>query len=175
LRILTETVVSPTLQAQLETLLKQLPEAKWHVYEPINCDSAYQASEWAFGKSVLPRYDFTKAERVVSFDADFLDRGPGFLRYAADFMKRRRAPLGGEVAGSREMNQLYVVETAVSCTGAKADHRLAVRSREIEPLARALAAELKIEGVTGVDAALRDRHQKWLAAVAHELRSHTGR
>ncbi len=175
LRVLTETVVSPTLQAQLETLLKQLPEAKWHVYEPINRDAAYQASKWAFGKTVLPRYDFTKAERVVAFDADFLDRGPGFLRYAADFMKRRRAPLDGEVAGSHEMNQLYVVETAVSCTGAKADHRLAIRSRDIEPLARALAAELKIEGVTGVDAALRDKHQKWLTALARELQSHTSR
>jgi molybdopterin-containing oxidoreductase family iron-sulfur binding subunit len=90
-------------------------------------------------------------------------------------MKRRRAPLEGEVAGSREMNQLYVVEMAVSCTGAKADHRLAVRSRDIEPIARALAAELKVEGVTGVDAAVRDKHQKWLAAVARELESHVGR
>ncbi|HKD37135.1 MAG TPA: TAT-variant-translocated molybdopterin oxidoreductase, partial [Pirellulales bacterium] len=175
LRILTEAVVSPTLQAQLETLLKQLPEAKWHVYEPINCDSAYQVAQWAFGKTVVPRYDFTKAERVVSFDADFLDRGPAFLHYAADFMRRRRAPLDGELAGSREMNQLYVVETAVSCTGAKADHRLAVRGREIELLARALAAELKIEGVSGVDAAIRDKYQKWLAAVARELQSHSGK
>ena len=34
LRILTETVTSPTLGAQIKKLLEQFPEAKWHQYEP---------------------------------------------------------------------------------------------------------------------------------------------
>ena len=36
LRILTETVTSPTLADQLRRLLEQFPEAKWHSYEPVD-------------------------------------------------------------------------------------------------------------------------------------------
>src|SRR5262249_61364015 len=34
LRILTETVTSPTLGEQIKTILSGLPSAKWHQYEP---------------------------------------------------------------------------------------------------------------------------------------------
>jgi len=40
------------------------------------------------------------------------------------------------------MNRLYVVESMPSGTGAIADHRLPMRSRDVEPLARALAARI---------------------------------
>ncbi len=35
LRILTETTTSPTLAQQMEDLLAQYPEAKWHQYSPV--------------------------------------------------------------------------------------------------------------------------------------------
>ncbi len=175
LRVLTESVVSPTLEAQLGRLLEKFRKATVHVYEPVNNDAAYQAADSAFGQVVVPRYDFTKAERVVSLDADFLGRGPAYLRDAADFMKRRRAPIDGEVAGSRKSNRLYVIETAVTCTGAKADHRLAVRARQIEQLARALAAAVGVEGAVGDSkSALSPEHQKWIASAADDLKSHVG-
>ena len=176
LRVLTETVVSPTLQAQLEELLKQLPEAKWHVYEPVNCDAAYQAAKSAFGRTVVPRYDFTKADIVVSLDDDFLASGPASLRYAADFMKRRRPPLTTEAARTAAMNRLYVVETATSCTGAKADHRLALKSRDIEPFFRALAAAVGVppSGGSEAESTLKRELQHWAAAVARDLQAHRG-
>src|SRR5437899_3800619 len=40
LRILTETVSSPTLARQLNALLAALPEARWHQWEPAAPDSA---------------------------------------------------------------------------------------------------------------------------------------
>ncbi len=98
LRLLTETVVSPTLAEQIERLLKDLPEAKWHVYEPIHRDMAWRGAQMAFGEPVNPVYDFSKADVVLSLDADFLQCSPGNLRYAADFMDggecqpRRRTP-----------------------------------------------------------------------------------
>ena len=39
-RILTETVTSPSLAAQISELLKQFPQAKWHQYEPAGRDNA---------------------------------------------------------------------------------------------------------------------------------------
>ncbi len=39
IRILTPTISSPTLADQLRNFLKIYPQAKWHVYEPINRDN----------------------------------------------------------------------------------------------------------------------------------------
>lgn len=170
LRLLTENIVSPTLAQQIESLLKDLPGAKWYVYEPIHRDMAWRGDEMAFGEPVNPIYDFRKADVVLSLDADFLQCGPGSLNYAADFMDRRRVQTTEQNAHTTQMNRLYMVETAVSCTGAKADHRLALTSKEIEELARAIAAQL---GVATHDAA--GPMRPWAAAVAKDLAAHRGR
>ena len=173
LRLLTEAIVSPTLQAQLQKLLdpKQLPKVKWHVWEPINRDAAYQAALWAFGKVVAPRYDFTKAERILSLDADFLGGGPALVRYADDTMRRRRSPVGAVAATGRsstggEMSRLYVVESAVSCTGAKADHRLRVKPSQIEPIARAIAAEVGLNVIGARRRSMSNGSKRWPAICA---------
>ncbi len=171
LRLLTETVVSPTLSKQIANLLKDLPEARWHVWEPIHRDATVEGAQMAFGEPVDAVYDFTKADVVLSLDADFLQCGPGNLRYAADFMSRRRVSASDKDAAAATMNRLYVVETSVSCTGAKADHRLALRPQDIQDLALALATRLDV--AKGGKAA--PKLEKWLAAVAWDLAAHRGR
>ena len=51
----------------------------------------------------------------------------------------RRPPRRVDRATRRTMNRLYAVESTPTLTGAKADHRLALRASEIEAFARALA------------------------------------
>jgi MoCo/4Fe-4S cofactor protein with predicted Tat translocation signal len=129
IRILTPTISSPTLADQLRGFLKIYPQAKWHVYEPVNRDNVLEGAKLAFGQPVETRYDFEKADVIVSLDADFLYAGfPGNVRYIRDFAKRRN-PDG-------KMNRLYVVESTPTTTGAKADHRLPRRPSEIEEIAR---------------------------------------
>jgi molybdopterin-containing oxidoreductase family iron-sulfur binding subunit len=170
LRLLTETVVSPTLAQQIREFLQTFPAAKWHQYEPLGHDMAHRGAEMAFGKAVNTYYDFQKADVVLSFDADFLTCGPGNLRYVADFMTRRRIRTDAQAAKQAQMNRLYMVETAVTNTGAKADHRLALRATEIEGVARAIAAKLGIPaGNVSQD------HAHWVAAVAKDLGQHRGR
>ena len=125
IRILTTTISSPTLADQMRTFLKNYPQAKWHVYEPINRDNVLEGAKLAFGQPVETRYDFSKADVIVSLDADFLYAGfPGNTRYIRDFAKRRD-PDG-------KMNRLYVIESTPTSTGAKADHRLPVRAGDVE-------------------------------------------
>src|SRR5215472_11362774 len=132
IRILTTTVTSPTLADQLRGFLKLYPQAKWHVYEPVNRDNVLEGAKMAFGQPVETRYDFTKADVIVSLDADFLYGGfPGNVKYIRDFAKRRDPDSGN-------MNRLYVVESTPSATGAKADHRIPVRAADIEWIARAM-------------------------------------
>src|SRR5277367_3282341 len=90
LRILTETVTSPTLTAGINAILKEFPGAKWHQYEVGARHSAYQGAMQAFGRPVNTIYDFTQADVVVSVDADFLACGPGNLRHARHFADKRR-------------------------------------------------------------------------------------
>jgi molybdopterin-containing oxidoreductase family iron-sulfur binding subunit len=123
IRILTTTTTSPTLADQLRNFLKIYPQAKWHVYESVNRDNVLEGAKMAFGQPVETRYDFSKADVIVSLDADFLSAGfPGNARYIRDFASRRN-PDGN-------MNRLYVIESTPSSTGAKADHRVSVRASE---------------------------------------------
>jgi molybdopterin-containing oxidoreductase family iron-sulfur binding subunit len=137
LRILTETVTSPTLAEQLEELLGAFPEAKWHQHEPTVGGGARAGALLAFGRNVATRYQFDRAERVLSLDADFLGTGPGQVRYARDFSAGRRVR-----ADRQTMSRLYVAETMPTITGAKADHRWPLRAGDVENLARMLAAKL---------------------------------
>ena len=134
MRLLTGIVVSPTLRQQIEGLLNAYPDVKGHVYEPVSRDAVYEGTRMAFGESLNPIHDFRRADVVLSLDDDFLFQGPASLRYASVFMARRRVRTNVEEASRAEMNRLYMIETAVSCTGAKADHRLAVPASEVKTL-----------------------------------------
>src|SRR5262245_36734841 len=73
LRVLTETVASPTLAAQLQQVLGGLPNAKWIQWEPMpSTDNVRAGLRAAVGQYMQALYDFTKADIVVSLDADFL-------------------------------------------------------------------------------------------------------
>src|SRR5579883_412740 len=90
LRILTKTVTSPTLTAQIQGILKEMPSAKWHSFEPCGRHNAYRGAVLAFGKPVNTIYHLDQANVIVSLDADFLACGPGNLLYARQFADKRR-------------------------------------------------------------------------------------
>ena len=164
LRILTETVTSPTLAHLLRSLLAEFPEARWHQYEPVNRDPTLAGAQLAFGEPVNTVYRISDANVVLSLGADFLACGPGSLRYAREFAGRRSA------GGRAKMNRLYVAETAPSSTGAMADHRLPLSGERIESFARALAATLGVP----VRGAGPGAPEGWVRAVAADLQAHRG-
>jgi len=158
IRLLAQTVSSPTLADQIKAFLALYPQAKWHVYEPINRDNVLEGAKLAFGQPVETRYDFSKADVILSLDADFLSAGfPGSVRYARDYAKRRNPDSGA-------MNRMYVVESNPSATGAKADHHLPLRTAEIEQFAAALSSG------TG----LSEEARKFAAAVNKDLAASHG-
>ncbi len=165
IRILTPTISSPTLADQLRNFLKVYPQAKWHVYEPVNRDNVLEGAKMAFGQPVETRYDFEKADVIVSLDADFLYAGfPGNVRYIRDFAKRRN-PDG-------KMNRLYVIESTPTTTGAKADHRrLPVRANDDRPVAQ--GTWLTLEGLRLSGAGSRISRIV-LTPLSNDLRSHQG-
>jgi MoCo/4Fe-4S cofactor protein with predicted Tat translocation signal len=158
IRILTPTVSSPTLADQLRGFLKIYPEAKWHVYEPVNRDNVLEGAKLAFGQPVETRYDFSKADVIVSLDADFLYAGfPGNVRYIRDFASRRDPDSGN-------MNRLYVIESGMSSTGAKADHRIPVKASMVGVFAGALNQNGEAPA----------EHAKFVESAVSDLQAHKG-
>ncbi len=168
LRLLTESVGSPSLAGQIRELLAAFPEAKWHRYEAVGKDASKAGSRLAFGEVVDPVYRFDRADVVVSLESDFLACGsPGRVCDERAF-SARRAPKPGA------MNRLYVAEAAYTNTGAAADHRLAIRSGHLAGLALAIAQGVGVEGAAA-PADLAAPQAKWAAAVARDLQAHKGK
>jgi molybdopterin-containing oxidoreductase family iron-sulfur binding subunit len=163
LRILTETVTSPTLVLQIRKIFEQFPAVQWHQYEPVNSDNLRAASRLAFGKYVDARYHFDKADVILSLDADFLSLMPGHVRYARDFTSRRRAQ---PPWNRNAMNRLYVLESTPSITGAAADHRRPVRASDVYRITSIIADALAGKTSSG---------DPWIDALARDLRSKRGK
>jgi MoCo/4Fe-4S cofactor protein with predicted Tat translocation signal len=162
--ILSETVTSPTLAAQIQQLQKAYPKAQFVQYDPVNRDSARAASKAAFGQYVDTQYKLTEADVILSLDADFLSGlgHPGFLKLAGDYAERRK------LEKPEGLNRLYVVETMPSTTGFKAEHRLGLKASEIEFFALLLAGIDKGYSWTG-------DQKKFAAAVMQDLQAASGK
>jgi molybdopterin-containing oxidoreductase family iron-sulfur binding subunit len=165
LRILTETITSPTLANQLRQLLGRFPNAKWHQYEAVNRDNAHAGARLVFGADVNTIYRFEKAEVILSLDADFLFSGPANVRYARDFAGKRSVR-----QGKIGMNRLYAIEATPSVTGAMADHRIALRPSEIPNFAAAVAAKMGLSVLSTADATT----SQWIDALVGDLQKHRG-
>jgi molybdopterin-containing oxidoreductase family iron-sulfur binding subunit len=158
LRFLTPRTSSPTLAAQMQAVLAVLPEAKWVSWQPDTRDNTRAGAVLAFGEPVEAQYRLDQADVVLSLESDFTVNHPASLRLLRELGARRKAS-----AEKPEMNRLYVVEGSPTPTGAIADHRLALRSSQVEGFARAVAAAVgaSVEGGVG---------HAWAGPIASDLR-----
>ncbi len=179
--LLTGTITSPTLLAQIADVRKRLPGFKWYVHEPINRSNVHQGAALAFGKPAAPVYNFRAADVIVSLDCDFLLEEPGRVSHAREFIAGRRlsdkVQMDGDgkavVAPDVSMNRLYAIESTPTISGAAADHRLPVKASAVEGIARYLAAGVGVPGVQSE--APEAEYKKFLDLVAADLKDHRGR
>ena len=174
LRILTETVASPTLAAQLQQVIAANPGAKWIQWEPVPAaDNARAGVRQATGQYLQPLYDFTRADVVVSLDADFLSaENAANLRYARQFASRRRLD-----AEPDRLNRLYVAEPTPSVTGLSADHKIPMKASYIESFARAIASGVGAgagAGQGGSALGAPEGTQQYVDAIVQDLNAHRG-
>jgi len=163
LRILTDTVTSPTFHAQLQRLIGRYPEARWHSYSAVDPAHASEGARLAFGRALEPVHRLDRARVIVSFDADFLTDGPGAVRYARALADLRRN-------GAARV-RLYTLESTPGLAGAMADERLALSPSEIERVAWRVAALLGA-GPTSFPAY--EPTARWERAIAAALKGNAG-
>ena len=159
---LSATITSPTLARQWSEVEKAYPKAKLVQYDPAIAGTA-------FAQGVTPQYALAGADVIVSLDADFLSGAayPGFHRLVRDYAGRRKTPAN--------LNRLYAIESSPTTTGFKSEHRLPLRASEVPAFTAALAQAIGVSGVSAPSYAWTDEQQKYLAAVAKDLKENAGK
>ena len=160
LRILTGRTTSPTLLRQISELLIKYSEATWHTYEPIGEEHEREGTRIAFGRPLHPRPRPGAARIILTLDADPLGSGPNQIRNAHDWASVR------DPANPQAFSRMYTAESALTLTGAKADHRLALHPRSISNVAVAVANQL---GAKFPTPSLSDEARRFAEAAARDL------
>ena len=137
LAFLVERVDSPTRDRLLAELRAKFPKMLWAEYEPLGSTEAEAAVAACYGNGVALSPDFSRADKVLAVDSDFLNASFSSLDQVRGFMARRRISEPGQ-----PMNRLYVAETNYTSTGGMADHRVRLKPSEIGSFLRALAVQI---------------------------------
>lgn len=184
LRLLLQPTSSPLTVMLLARVAEAYPDSRSYFYAPLAPAHVAGDSQAA----LVPHFDFSRADVVVSLDADFLSAMPFHLRYARDFAAHRRTMLA---AGT--INRLHVAEPAPTSTGTLADHRLAASPSSIVRIAAALAhtsatltatrsdvqragsLAVPSELAAGLRSPIGEMERAWIDTAARDLVAHTGR
>jgi len=166
-RIVTNTVLSPTKKKVFADFTAKYPNTKVITYDPISSAAILIANEQSFGQKVIPNYKFDKADIVVSFNADFLGTWISPVEYSKKYMGKRKI----QNLEHPKMSRHIQVESHMSLTGSNADNRIMVKPSEqgaaIVHLYNAIAKSAGAQTVSGL--ALGEKAKEVLSKLAKEL------
>ncbi len=167
-RLVTPTIISPTLQASIDKFLEPFADAKHIVFDAVSSSAILDAHEQTHTARLLPHYRFEQADVLVSFGADFLGTWISPVEFTAAWAKRR-APS----EESPEMSYHIQFESRMSLTGTNADRRVAIHPRDQGPMLGRLAE--KVAELAGkphwekLAPGANDSHESALVDVAKRL------
>lgn len=142
--LLSQTYASPTTDKLLAEFATRQVNFSHVVYDAISEEAAVKAYQTMFGERAMADYDFSKADLIVSFDADFLGdwQGGG---YDSGYAK-------GRVPSNGKMSRHIQIESNLSLSGANADKRIPMKASDAKVLLAKLYGKLNGTKVSGGDA-----------------------
>ena len=171
IRLVCNTILSPTTKQAIKEFTAAYPNTKVVMYDPVSSAAMLQANEDSFGDRVLPNYHFDKAQVIVSIGADFLGTWISPVEFAGQYAKNRSVDLDNP-----KMSRLIQVEAGMSLTGSNADDRVLIKPSEqgsaIVHLYNAIAA--KTGGTSVTAPSLNEKAKLALSRVAGELLANRG-
>ena len=126
------------------------------LYEAFDHEPLRAAGQLAFGRREIPRYDFGRAQFVLSFGADFLETWISNVEFMAGYADVRRRRIR-ETAGS-----FAWIAPRRSLTGLNSDAWIAPRPGSEALVALAIADAMVEQGLTHPSAA---GHLPWIAGA----------
>ena len=126
IRILSSTVISPSLKKAITAFSNLYPNTKHVAYDAISQSGMIEANQISFGKAIIPTYDFSKADMVVGFNCDFLANWLSPVEHARQYTEKRKVD-----PEQKRMSRHVQVESLLSVTGSNADERIALKPSQI--------------------------------------------
>lgn len=170
IRIVSNTVLSPTTKKAVGEFIAKYPTAEHITYDPISSYGITEGNRRSFGAAMIPSYDFSKVKTVVSVGADFLGTWISPIEFSKQFAQTRKIN-----EHHREMSRHYQFESNLSLTGSNADYRTPILPSQVGPLVAAMynaiaakAGQAKVSGGNAGDVA-------HLTAAANELWANRGK
>jgi molybdopterin-containing oxidoreductase family iron-sulfur binding subunit len=165
IRIVASTVNSPSTNAVIAQFIAKYPAAKLVQYDAVSYTGIIQANQNSFGKAVLPKYNFDKADLIVSFSADFL----GTWISGEEFTSQYTANRNYKSLENKKMSRHIQFESGMSLTGTNADTRVPVKLSEEGPALIALYNAITGSALSGGTLGNNTTADKVIKLVAKEL------
>ncbi|RZK64776.1 MAG: molybdopterin oxidoreductase, partial [Pedobacter sp.] len=124
-----------------------------------------QANQNSFGKAVLPKYNFNKADLIVSFGADFLGTWISGEEFTAQYTANRNY----KSLENKKMSRHIQFESGMSLTGTNADTRVPIKLSEEGPALIALYNAVAGQSLPGGALGNNTTADKVIKLVAKEL------
>jgi molybdopterin-containing oxidoreductase family iron-sulfur binding subunit len=121
IRIVSNTIISPTTKAVIADFAKKYPSVKHITYDANSASGLIEANAASFGKAVIPSYLFNKANVIVGVNCDFLGTWISPIEYSSLWAEGRK--VSSAKGGKKTMSRHYQFETGMTVTGANADYR----------------------------------------------------
>ncbi|MEM9547386.1 MAG: TAT-variant-translocated molybdopterin oxidoreductase [Bacteroidota bacterium] len=164
IRIVTNTMMSPTAKAAVEEFKAKYPSTKVVTYDPVSVAALLNANEETFGKRAIPTYRFDNADVIVSFGADFLGTWISPIEYTHQWSQTRKI----DDITRPKMSRHIQVESGMSLTGSNADNRILIKPSEMGAAIAYLANKI-VGGISVPE--LNEKAAKNLEKVAIELKA----
>jgi Fe-S-cluster-containing dehydrogenase component len=132
-------------------------------YDAISFYAKAKASEITHGAFNKPKYDFSRADLVVSFESDFLGTSYDAVANTKGFTSRRGYD-------SKNMNRLIALESTMTLTGSNADERYTKPESEQREILLAILNKLSGEGKTASS-----ENQELADKITRELKENVGK
>ena len=156
--IISPTIISPSTKKVLADFAARYPGTEHVMYDAGSSSGLLQANG-----GLLPAYDFSRANVIVSIGADFLGTWLSPVEFARQYVATRKVS-----SDHRKMSRHYQFETALSLTGSNADTRVPIKPSEVGPLVAALYDQV----VGGGNPSYKNAS---LTKAANELKANRGR
>lgn len=168
-RILIGEHASPSFDALTKEIEAAIPSVKFVVVPALNGGNTAEANKQVLGIDAEFAIDYSKADVILSVDADFLGTDKNSVYNIRQFAKSRKPSYSNP-----KMSKLVVVEGMMSLTGMNADKRIKASPDQLIAFLAAVAKGVGAS-VSGDDSTLTAEQKEEAKKVAEELKAASGK
>ena len=142
--IVSNTIISPSTLGVIADFTAEYGNVEHIQYDAVSYNGIRQANNDSFGLAVIPSYDFSKADTIVSVGADFLNGWLLSNAYSVQYASNRKPENG-------KMSKHFQFEANMSLAGSNADYRGMVKPSQYAAVLAAIAEGVGAGKVSGID------------------------